>query len=125
MSNADAHEKAVTALLAARNPHGYWTGELACSALATATAVSALAVLAQNSNELRTEIPGIIEAGLDWLAANQTAGGGIRFVVSVISAPRHWFGRHLALKLMIVGSQRSVLLKTGCGRRLVHWIRFT
>ena len=76
MSNADAHEKAVTALLAARNPHGYWTGELACSALATATAVSALAVLAQNSNELRTEIPGIIEAGLDWLAANQNQDGG-------------------------------------------------
>ncbi len=71
-----AHEKAAAALLAARNPHGYWTGELSRSALATATAVCALAVVARNSSGTRREIPTLIDAGLAWLSANQNSDGG-------------------------------------------------
>ena len=76
ISTEDARQKAVSALLAARNSQGHWTGELSHSALATATAVCALAVVARNSPEPRAEIPALIQAGLDWLAANQNPDGG-------------------------------------------------
>jgi len=61
-------------LLAAIGPDGHWVGELSSSALSTATAVTALAVVhreAQISNH-RSQI----ESGLAWLAANQNADGG-------------------------------------------------
>jgi len=66
----------VARLLGARNAQGHWTGELSSSALATATAVCALAVVARQSTALRCEIPGLIDAGLHWLASNQNADGG-------------------------------------------------
>jgi len=69
-----AYNKAVAALLAARNPQGHWTGELSHSALATATAVCALTVVARNSSDPR--LPALIDAGLSWLAANQNRDGG-------------------------------------------------
>ncbi|MEI6072160.1 MAG: prenyltransferase/squalene oxidase repeat-containing protein [Verrucomicrobiae bacterium] len=75
-SGAAAYDKISAALLAARNPHGHWTGELSSSALATATAVCALAVAARNSAEPRRELPALIGAGLAWLAANQNRDGG-------------------------------------------------
>ena len=68
--------KAVNALLAARNSHGCWTGELSSSALATATAVCALAAVDRNSSETGCEITALIDAGLAWLAANQNSDGG-------------------------------------------------
>jgi squalene-hopene/tetraprenyl-beta-curcumene cyclase len=60
-------------LLAERTSEGHWVGELSTSALSTATAVSALALVqrqtAANHNAL-------IAGGLAWLAANQNADGG-------------------------------------------------
>jgi len=58
------------ALLAERSAAGHWTGELSASALATATAVSALAVAGE-----ATDRPRIREA-LAWLALDQNPDGG-------------------------------------------------
>ena len=77
-------------LLAERNSDGYWTGQLASSALSTATAVSALSVLrkkintlvfqgqsvsAYNSAELE-KIDTLIKNGVAWLIAQQNQDGG-------------------------------------------------
>src|SRR4249920_3558279 len=70
-----AYQKALAALLAERTPEGYWVGELSTSALSTATAVMALALVQKHA-------PGagpfdtLIRSGLDWLAAHQNADGG-------------------------------------------------
>ena len=40
-----AYQTALSALLAERHPDGYWIGELSTSALSTATAVMALALV--------------------------------------------------------------------------------
>jgi len=71
-----AREKVVAALLAARNAQGHWTGELSSSALSTATAVCALAVVARHSAEPRCELTPLIDAGLNWLATHQNPDGG-------------------------------------------------
>ena len=59
-------------LLAHRTADGHWAGQLASSALATATAVWAL--------HLAKKVPGtsfaLIQAGLDWLANHQNDDGG-------------------------------------------------
>ena len=57
-------------LLASRGPEGHWTGELSPSALSTATAVWALAMVDAASHSAP------IRRGLDWLARNQNADGG-------------------------------------------------
>jgi squalene-hopene/tetraprenyl-beta-curcumene cyclase len=56
--------------LALRNPDGYWRGYLSSSALSTATAVFALAVV----DRKRHNPP--IEKGLSWLKENQNEDGG-------------------------------------------------
>lgn len=71
-----AREKVTFALLSARNAQGHWTGELSSSALATATAVCALSVVARHSAEPPCELLAAIDAGLGWLAANRNADGG-------------------------------------------------
>ncbi len=71
-----AVERAVVALLAARNDKGYWVGELAPSALATATAVCALAILQRGGATLSGDAANAIESGLDWLARNVNEDGG-------------------------------------------------
>jgi squalene-hopene/tetraprenyl-beta-curcumene cyclase len=63
-----AYRTALTALLAERAPEGHWVGELSTSALSTATAVSALALVGQH--------PDLIAGGTAWLAAHQNADGG-------------------------------------------------
>ncbi len=57
-------------LLAARAPTGGWLGRLSDSALATATAVAALAALD------RSRYAPVIAEGRDWLAAHVNADGG-------------------------------------------------
>jgi squalene-hopene/tetraprenyl-beta-curcumene cyclase len=57
-------------LLAARGPRGYWEGRLSSSALATATAVFALAVAD------RETYSALVDRGLQWLCRNQNADGG-------------------------------------------------
>jgi squalene-hopene/tetraprenyl-beta-curcumene cyclase len=57
-------------LLAARGPQGYWQGRLSSSALSTATAVFALAVVDREKHST------LVERGLQWLCRNQNADGG-------------------------------------------------
>ncbi len=66
-------------LLAARDPRGHWIGELSSSALATATAVGALAIVQQESHvagPASGHRQSAIESGLHWLAHNVNADGG-------------------------------------------------
>src|SRR5437016_4724144 len=65
---AAAYEKARAALLAERHPDGYWLGELSSSALATATAISALALVGGHAE--------LVFSGLSWLSEHQNADGG-------------------------------------------------
>jgi squalene-hopene/tetraprenyl-beta-curcumene cyclase len=85
-----AHEKARDDLLAERVPEGHWVGELASSALATATALSALALVQSSCHGEQTTLtvqsddvrPGtwdlgpLICRGLNYLATQQNADGG-------------------------------------------------
>ena len=72
-----ALELARNELLAARTQDGHWIGELSSSALSTATAVCALAVVAKHDPSLRTPHSALrIQQGLDWLAHNVNADGG-------------------------------------------------
>src|SRR5262249_1830378 len=70
-----AYQKALAALLAERTAEGIWVGQPRRSAVSTATAVSALAMVQRD----RTP-PGphdkLIADGLAWLAAHQNDDGG-------------------------------------------------
>jgi squalene-hopene/tetraprenyl-beta-curcumene cyclase len=61
-------------LLAAIGRDGYWVGELSSSALSTATAVTALAVVQRESRATR-HAPRLA-SGLEWLAQQQNSDGG-------------------------------------------------
>ncbi|MFO7898317.1 MAG: prenyltransferase/squalene oxidase repeat-containing protein [Planctomycetota bacterium] len=65
-----ALDRTADRLLAEMNAHGFWEGELSPSALATATAVSALCTADPEPHRAR------IERGCRWLAADQNADGG-------------------------------------------------
>jgi squalene-hopene/tetraprenyl-beta-curcumene cyclase len=65
-----ALQTATDALLAEMNPQGHWSGQLSASALSTATAVVALALVD------REEHRDLIAGGLRWLAENVNADGG-------------------------------------------------
>src|SRR5262245_61166781 len=73
-----AYETARAALLAERNAAGHWTGELSSSALSTAVAVSALALVQQRTagTNPAARHDGLIAGGLAWLVAHQNADGG-------------------------------------------------
>src|SRR5438067_3701196 len=70
-----AYQTARAALLAERTPEGHWVGELSTSALSTAVAVSALA-LVQKHTPPHDRFGGLIAGGTAWLAAHQNADGG-------------------------------------------------
>src|SRR3954464_3553031 len=70
-----AYRKARTALLAERTPEGHWVGELSASALSTATAVAALA-LVQKATPAHGRFDPLRAGGLAWLASRQNADGG-------------------------------------------------
>ncbi len=89
--NADSdfdHEEIRQALAAAtrklldsRLPEGHWEGELSSSALSTATAVLALAVLLRNGKErldrpLLTTCRSLADQGTTWLVGNRNPDGG-------------------------------------------------
>jgi hypothetical protein len=57
-------------LLQAMHPHGFWEGRLSSSALATATAVSALALSGDEIDASR------IASGVAWLCEHHNADGG-------------------------------------------------
>ena len=69
-----ALQRATQALLAERTTEGHWVGELSSSALSTATAVTALAVVARESQI--SDFKSQIAAGLAWLAEHQNTDGG-------------------------------------------------
>ncbi|HYW80831.1 MAG TPA: prenyltransferase/squalene oxidase repeat-containing protein, partial [Thermoguttaceae bacterium] len=73
-----AYQTARQDLLAARVPSGHWVGELSSSALSTATAVSALAIVArETSDESRREAcHQLVARGIDWLCHRQNEDGG-------------------------------------------------
>ncbi|MBP85408.1 MAG: squalene--hopene cyclase [Planctomycetaceae bacterium] len=84
---ANAYEKARLDLLEQRDGNGHWVGELSTSALSTATAVSALALVERHGemdaksgryqNELlETELSELIVGGIEWLADHQNEDGG-------------------------------------------------
>jgi squalene-hopene/tetraprenyl-beta-curcumene cyclase len=66
--------KARSELLAERNPAGYWIGELSSSALSTATAVAALAIV--DRALASAHFADVISAGLNWLARHANPDGG-------------------------------------------------
>src|SRR6266511_1320192 len=59
-------------LLSMRNSAGYWEGELASSALSTATAVAALA----QAKRLPPGHERLVRDGLSWLGRNRNPDGG-------------------------------------------------
>src|SRR5688572_10443876 len=69
-----AYQKVRDELLAERTPAGHWVGELSSSALATATAVSALAVVKRAFNQ--PSIEELIPRGVKWLVCQQNEDGG-------------------------------------------------
>jgi squalene-hopene/tetraprenyl-beta-curcumene cyclase len=75
MSNSrattDTAQTLVDRLLAARDADGVWVGELASSALSTATAVVALATASRTPSDRD-----LIARGLQWLVQHQNADGG-------------------------------------------------
>jgi squalene-hopene/tetraprenyl-beta-curcumene cyclase len=70
-----AYQTALAALLAERTPEGHWVGQLSTSALSTATAVSALALVRQHDPAAPAH-DDLIAGGAAWLAAHQNADGG-------------------------------------------------
>jgi squalene-hopene/tetraprenyl-beta-curcumene cyclase len=78
-----AYQTALAALLAERNAGGYWTGELSTSALSTATAVSALALVQRHAHGPRFDA--LIAGGIAWLATHQNPDGGWGDTVKSIS----------------------------------------
>lgn len=82
-----AYEKARLNLLDEREPRGHWVGQLSTSALSTATAVSALALVERHGPTdaksgrfqdelLESELSELIVRGIEWLADHQNSDGG-------------------------------------------------
>ncbi|MFO0927935.1 MAG: prenyltransferase/squalene oxidase repeat-containing protein [Gemmataceae bacterium] len=68
-----AYQTARAALLAERTPAGHWVGELSTSALSTAVAVSALALVQKSTGR---DFGRLIDGGVSWLVAHQNDDGG-------------------------------------------------
>ncbi|HJT76292.1 MAG TPA: squalene--hopene cyclase, partial [Gemmataceae bacterium] len=79
-----AYQTALAALLAERTADGHWVGELSTSALSTATAVSALALVQKSLPSPGPHDP-LIAGGVAWLAAHQNADGGWGDTVKSVS----------------------------------------
>ena len=74
-----AYDRIRTALLASRHQAGHWEGELSCSALSSATAISAMSFYLDagaGQADQQSEIRRQIDAGFRWLCAQQNDDGG-------------------------------------------------
>lgn len=78
-----AWQTARAALLAERTPEGFWIGELSTSALSTAVAMMALALV--QKSRASGELDALILGGAEWLAANQNTDGGWGDTVKSVS----------------------------------------
>jgi squalene-hopene/tetraprenyl-beta-curcumene cyclase len=74
LNNAWQHASAT--LLSQRTPKGIWEGDLSASALATATAVTALDLVRKNAQRPGTGLPQLIQRGVQWLHDHRNADGG-------------------------------------------------
>ena len=63
-------------LLQLRNSSGHWTGELSSSALATATAITAIEFYVQSTESTGEQLRQQVEAGAAWLIGQQNEDGG-------------------------------------------------
>jgi squalene-hopene/tetraprenyl-beta-curcumene cyclase len=79
-----AYRTARECLLAERTRAGHWVGELSSSALSTATAITALAVVARSAGT-DPKHQALIDAGIRWLVVHQNADGGWGDTVKSIS----------------------------------------
>src|SRR5436309_11651764 len=79
-----AYEKVKADLLAERTPDGHWVGELSSSALSTATAIGALALVRKHGPAAR-DFTALIGGGLRWLRDHQNADGGFGDTVKSFS----------------------------------------
>jgi squalene-hopene/tetraprenyl-beta-curcumene cyclase len=75
MLDAPLLQRVKDALLDRRTPAGHWEGHLSSSALATATAVTAIAV-ASRAGVPAADADRLIDGGVAWLAAHANADGG-------------------------------------------------
>ncbi len=74
-----AYERARQDLLAQRQPDGHWVGQLASSALSTATAISALQLVRQanpSTSENSSLLDELVHRGLNWILDRQNGDGG-------------------------------------------------
>lgn len=75
-----AYQTARDELLQERNAAGHWIGELSTSALSTATAVSAMSVVLQQTDNRdaydQQQLQSLVDRGIQWLATHQNADGG-------------------------------------------------
>ena len=68
--------KVVNDLLAVRTPSGHWEGHLSSSALSTATAITALALLDRHISNPKHHTSELQQAGLKWLNDHVNEDGG-------------------------------------------------
>lgn len=71
-----AYQQVAATLQAQALPAGHWSGELAASALSTATAIAAISLAGQFDADLRTKTSTLVTRGLAWLAEHQNEDGG-------------------------------------------------
>lgn len=77
-----ALDRLTEGLLAARTADGHWTGELSSSALSTATAVVALALVRRSASDAShgaaddDALAALVRGGVAWLVRTQDPGGG-------------------------------------------------
>src|SRR5687768_16193762 len=71
-----ARDRAAAALRRERDPVAGWTGALSASALSTATAVTALTIVARGDPTLRGCLHEYIRRGCLWLVQHQNSDGG-------------------------------------------------
>lgn len=99
-------------LLALRRPQGHWEGRLSASALSTATAVFALAVVDRTRNR------SFVDRGLAWLCENQNADGGWG---DTIGSPSNLSTTMLCYSAMAVPESSSACLRSV--EKTEFWLR--
>ena len=73
---SEACQTARRELIDRLDPQGFWAGQLASSALSTATAISALALYQRQKGMDDSDIEHLILRGIEWLAERQNEDGG-------------------------------------------------